>query len=95
MIDGHVEREVVGAGKIWDVTITGLYSTMDGHWVKPMGLFVQAPGAFIVIGLLFAFFNIVKNRKKCPKPAAPAEEPVAKPAEAAAPAEADKAEGDS
>lgn len=57
-------REIIGTGRVWGITITRLYSTMEGSLLKPAALFVQAPGAFIVIGLLFAFFNILKNRKQ-------------------------------
>ncbi len=57
-------REVLGAGQIWGMTITSLYSTMEGSWLKPASILVQAPGAFIVIGLLFAFFNMRKNKKE-------------------------------
>jgi len=55
-------REFLGAGKLWGVTVTSLYSTMEGHVFKPVAMLVQSPGAFIVIGLLFAFFNLLKRK---------------------------------
>ena len=57
-------REIIGTGQVWGITISNIYSTMEGSLLEPAALFVQAPGAFIVIGVLFAFFNILKNRKK-------------------------------
>lgn len=56
-------REVIGAGQVWGLTITSLYSGMEGSWMEPVAIIVQPPGAFFVIGLLFAFFTLMKKRK--------------------------------
>jgi len=57
-------REIIGLGQVWGITITRFYSGMDGSFLRPAALFVQAPGAFIVIGILFAFFNILRKGKQ-------------------------------
>lgn len=57
-------REIIGMGQVWGITITRFYSGMDGSLLRPAALFVQAPGAFIVIGILFAFFNLLKKGKQ-------------------------------
>lgn len=53
-------REVIGAGKIWDITIVEFYSAMGP--VKPAAIMIMAPGAFIVIALIIAFSQWRKNR---------------------------------
>lgn len=46
-------RELLGAGEIFGVTIMSF----------EIPIFVLAPGAFIVLGLLFAAFNYINDRK--------------------------------
>lgn len=49
-------RELLGTGKIFDFTVYGEeYGSL---------IFVLAPGAFIVLGLLIAVVNKLKNREK-------------------------------
>jgi len=55
-------REVLGAGTFW-----GYPLWLDGAGKAvyvPMTVLVMAPGAFIVLGLLMAFFNQLGIRKK-------------------------------
>ncbi|MFH1707913.1 MAG: electron transport complex subunit RsxE [Planctomycetota bacterium] len=57
-------RELIGAGQLWGVTVTSFYSAMEGGvHIQPASIFVLAPGAFIVLGILFAVANIIKNRR--------------------------------
>lgn len=53
-------REVLGSGKLWDITIFSGYS--DQGAVKPLAIMIMAPGAFIVIALITAFSAWRKNR---------------------------------
>lgn len=47
-------REILGAGSIFGIEIPGY---------QPIGIFVLAPGAFIVLAFLIAFLNAQKLRK--------------------------------
>lgn len=47
-------REILGAGSVFGITIPGY---------QPIGIFVLAPGAFIVLAFLIAFLNARKLRK--------------------------------
>ena len=49
-------REVVGSGTLWGYTLCPGY--------VPAALAIMAPGAFIVIGLLFGLFNAIGNRRQ-------------------------------
>ncbi|MDR7857053.1 electron transport complex subunit E [Tissierella sp.] len=49
-------REIFGAG-------TFLGKALFGASFQPAGIFVQPPGAFIVLGILIGVFNLVKNKK--------------------------------
>jgi len=49
-------REILGANKIFGTALFPNY--------EPMGLFILQPGAFLTMGLLIAFINYLKNRKK-------------------------------
>ncbi len=49
-------REILGAG-------TFMGKSLFGKGFQPAGIFVMPPGAFIVLGILIALFNVVKNRK--------------------------------
>jgi electron transport complex protein RnfE len=58
-------REVVGAGTLWGYRLTPI--TAGGMTlvpqVEPVNVLGMAPGAFLVIGLLFAFFRWVGLRR--------------------------------
>jgi H+/Na+-translocating ferredoxin:NAD+ oxidoreductase subunit E len=49
-------REVVGSGTLWGYTLCPGY--------VPATLAIMAPGAFIVIGLLFGLFNAIGHRRE-------------------------------
>ena len=43
-------RELIGAGKLFGVQVLPLVT--EGGWYQPNGLFVLAPGAFLLIGII-------------------------------------------
>ena len=43
-------RELVGSGKLFGMTV--LETVQNGGWYQPNGLFLLAPSAFFIIGLL-------------------------------------------
>ena len=43
-------RELIGSGKLFGVTV--LQTVQNGGWYQPNGLFLLAPSAFFIIGLL-------------------------------------------
>ena len=49
-------REIFGAG-----TFMGI--SLFGEAFQPAGIFVMPPGAFIILGILIALFNVMKNKK--------------------------------
>lgn len=49
-------REIIGAG-----TFMGI--ALFGENFQAAGIFVMPPGAFILLGILIAIFNIIKNKK--------------------------------
>lgn len=49
-------REILGAG-------TFLGKSLFGANYQPATIFVQPPGAFILLGILIAIFNVVRNKK--------------------------------
>ena len=49
-------REILGAG-------TFLGKSLFGASYQPAAIFVQPPGAFILLGILIAIFNFVRNKK--------------------------------
>jgi electron transport complex protein RnfE len=49
-------REVLGNGSIWGIRIA--------EGLTPVSIMVQAPGAFIILGLLLAFFAWLGQRKR-------------------------------
>ncbi len=59
-------REILGAGTLWGYRLTPV--TITGRTVipeyQPANIFVMAPGAFLVIGLLFGFFYWIGNRRR-------------------------------
>jgi electron transport complex protein RnfE len=48
-------RELTGAGTVFGLSI--------GEWFKPATVMAQAPGAFIVLGLLLGWFNWRKQQR--------------------------------
>jgi len=50
-------RELSGNGSIWGVPLT--------DDMTPVAIMIQAPGAFLVLGLLLGFFAWLGQRKKC------------------------------
>jgi len=59
-------REVLGSGTLWGYRLTPV--VVGGHTIvpefRPLGILVMAPGAFIVIGLLFGLFYAIGNRRR-------------------------------
>jgi electron transport complex protein RnfE len=49
-------REIIGTGKIWDLVLLG------GHY-NPVLIAILSPGAFITLGLLIGFFNLMEQRR--------------------------------
>lgn len=49
-------REILGSG-------TFLGKELFGASFQPAAIFVQAPGAFILLGILIGIFNVVRNKK--------------------------------
>ena len=54
-------REVVGSGTL--LAGTGLAINVFGDKFQPVGIFVAPPGAFIVLGIMIAVFNIMLKEK--------------------------------
>ncbi len=42
-------RELIGSGKLFGITVLAV---QNGGWYQPNGLFLLAPSAFFIIGLL-------------------------------------------
>ena len=59
-------REVIGSGSLWGIPFTDWSKLTD--YIQPIGTFAQAPGAFITVGILVAFFKWLKLRKKASPP---------------------------
>jgi electron transport complex protein RnfE len=61
-----VLREILGAGTLWGYRLTPI--SLAGRTIipeyQPANIFVMAPGAFLVIGLLFGFFYWIGNRRR-------------------------------
>jgi electron transport complex protein RnfE len=59
-------RETLGAGTLWGYRLTPV--TIAGRTIipeyQPANIFVMAPGAFLVIGLLFGLFYWMGNRRR-------------------------------
>ncbi len=49
-------REIFGAGSFLGIELFG-------SGFQPAEIFIQPPGAFILLGILIALFNVVRNRK--------------------------------
>lgn len=55
-------REAIGAGTIWGYPWMPSFSFID---YKPASILIQAPGAFLALGLLMGAFNLIfKDRNK-------------------------------
>jgi Na+-transporting NADH:ubiquinone oxidoreductase subunit D len=48
--DRRFLRELIGSGKLFGITV--LETVQNGGWYQPNGLFLLAPSAFFIIGLL-------------------------------------------
>ena len=61
-----VIREILGAGTLWGYRLTPI--TVAGRTIlpeyQPANILVMAPGAFLVIGLLFGLFYWMGNRRR-------------------------------
>ena len=59
-------REVLGAGTLWGYRLTPV--TIAGRTIvpdyQPANILVMAPGAFLVIGLLFGLFHWMGNQRR-------------------------------
>lgn len=53
-----VIRELLGAGSIWG------HKVLPESIYQPMTIFILAPGAFLVLGGLFALYNYYTNRRQ-------------------------------
>lgn len=51
-------RELLGAGAIFG------HELLSGEGIKPIGIIAQAPGSFIVLGIILAVFNYVASKKE-------------------------------
>lgn len=49
-------RELLGNGSVFGATI------LPASFFQPITIFVLAPGAFLVLGVLFALFNVYKDK---------------------------------
>ncbi|MFH1219436.1 MAG: electron transport complex subunit E [Candidatus Eisenbacteria bacterium] len=50
-------REIIGSGKIWNLVVLGQH-------YNPVLAVVLAPGAFITLGLVIGFFNLLDIRRR-------------------------------
>src|SRR5699024_3941783 len=55
-------RELIGSGKLFGMTI--LEPIQNGGWYQPNGLFLLAPSAFFLIGLLVWLFRTLKPEQQ-------------------------------
>ncbi|MGL4860028.1 MAG: NADH:ubiquinone reductase (Na(+)-transporting) subunit D [Enterobacteriaceae bacterium] len=51
-------RELIGSGKLFGITI--METVQNGGWYQPNGLFLLAPSAFFIIGLMIWLLRIYK-----------------------------------
>ncbi len=49
-------REILGAGSIFGLQILSL------KWYTPINMFILAPGAFLMLGFMFAVYNAIKDK---------------------------------
>lgn len=57
-------REFVGSGTLWDYAVIAGFSGALDSFVSPLTIAIMAPGAFVVIGLLFGLFNAIGHRRE-------------------------------
>lgn len=50
-------RELLGTGEIFG------HSVLSGQWYTPNQIMILAPGAFFALGIVIAFFNMIKGPK--------------------------------
>lgn len=55
-------RELIGAGKLFGFEV--LKNVTDGGWYSPNGLFLLAPSAFFLIGIIIWFVKTVSSEKQ-------------------------------
>lgn len=55
-------RELIGSGKLFGVTV--LETVQNGGWYLPNGLFLLAPSAFFIIGLLIWLIRTLKPEQQ-------------------------------
>ncbi|MNO04336.1 Na(+)-translocating NADH-quinone reductase subunit D [compost metagenome] len=51
-------RELIGSGKLFGITV--LETVQNGGWYQPNGMFLLAPSAFFIIGLLIWALRTLK-----------------------------------
>lgn len=51
-------RELLGLGAIFG------HELLSGEGIKPIGIIAQAPGSFIVLGIILAVFNYISSKKE-------------------------------
>jgi electron transport complex protein RnfE len=57
-------REIIGSGSWWETPITTAFSGDKAALVKPVSVLTLAPGAFLLLGTMFAFFKWRRARKE-------------------------------
>ncbi len=58
-------RELLGAGQVFGIQVLPLADAAAGKFgFTPITIFILAPGAFFVLGILQAILNHIKNNKK-------------------------------
>lgn len=55
-------RELIGSGKLFGITV--LETVQNGGWYLPNGLFLLAPSAFFIIGLLIWLIRTLKPEQQ-------------------------------
>ena len=55
-------RELIGSGKLFGITV--LNTVQNGGWYLPNGLFLLAPSAFFIIGLLIWLIRTLKPEQQ-------------------------------
>lgn len=55
-------REFFGAGQLFGITVFKAYSDSPDAMMNPVGAFVLAPGAFIVLGLILGLKQALKGK---------------------------------
>ncbi|HHA2090764.1 TPA: NADH:ubiquinone reductase (Na(+)-transporting) subunit D, partial [Enterobacter hormaechei subsp. xiangfangensis] len=55
-------RELIGSGKLFGIPV--LDTVQNGGWYLPNGLFLLAPSAFFIIGLLIWLIRTLKPEQQ-------------------------------